>query len=242
LRLDPLEYLRRFKGPRNIEIAGLLASALAYGKVEIIRNNIERIFSITGNDLQDFVGSTSFVAKKRLFYDFKHRFNSGDDIALLFECVKKAFNERGSLYVAFRDGWSPGAGNMKLPLNEFAKKMRTWAMEITETVSESFMYLFPLPESGSACKRLNMYLRWMVRKNDGIDMGIWKNIQASQLVVPVDTHVAEIGRSLLLTSRKTPDWRMAEEITASLKKISPHDPVKYDFSLCRCGMVQFRRK
>jgi uncharacterized protein (TIGR02757 family) len=242
MRLDPVEYLRRFTGPGNMEIAGLLASSLAYGKVESIRGSIERVFSITGYDLIDFIRSTPLSGKKRLFRDFKHRFTSGDDIALLFECVGRALVEKDSLGALFSEGLDAGGRTIKQPLNEFSKRMRSWAQEISKGKIGSFSYLFPMPETGSACKRLNMYLRWMVRPDDGIDLGIWKNVETSKLVIPVDTHVAAIARRLSLTVRKTADWRMAEEITESLKIISPSDPVKYDFSLCRCGMVQFRRK
>ena len=107
---------------------------------------------------------------------------------------------------------------------------------------KSFNYLFPDPEGGSACKRMNMYFRWMIRKNDGIDFGMWKHIPSSILVMPVDVHVARIARMFGLTLRKNPDWKMAEEITKTLKKLDPDDPVKYDFSLCRYGMDQFRTK
>ena len=99
-----------------------------------------------------------------------------------------------------------------------------------------------MPEAGSSCKRLNMYLRWMVRENDGIDFGIWNGASAAMLIIPVDTHVAAIARRLKMTRRNSADWRMAEEITGVLKKISPSDPVKYDFSLCRAGMVSFRER
>jgi uncharacterized protein (TIGR02757 family) len=242
MRLDPLEYVHSFTGARNREIAGLIASSLAYGKVEIIRENIQRIFSITGKDLVDFSCSTAFPRKKKLFADFKHRFNTGSDIALLFECVHKVYKENGSLEALFYKGMNSEQRNIKQPLNEFVKRMHTVQESISIHGVASFRYLLPLPQRGSACKRLNMYLRWMVRPNDGIDLGIWRAVETSKLVIPVDTHVAAIARRLGLTRRKTVDWRMAEEITHQLQKINPSDPVKYDFSLCRWGMVDFRRK
>ncbi len=240
MRMDPIEPIRRFSGGRNREIAGLLASALAYGKVETIRATVEKVFSITGRDILDFACSTSFKRKKELFHGFKHRFNDGADIALFFECVRKAIYEKGSLEALFGQAMTGDEDTIKRPLNEFVKRMRRWAAESADVVPDSFLHLFPMPESGSACKRLNMYLRWMVRKNDGIDIGIWKNVGPEKLLIPVDTHVAAMARRLALTSRKNADWRMAEEITGNLKKISPLDPVKYDFSLCRAGMVRFR--
>jgi uncharacterized protein (TIGR02757 family) len=242
MKLDPVEYVHNFKDERNIEAVGLLASSLAYGKVEIIRSNIEKIISITGNDPADFIVSTSFTRKKKLLSGFKHRFNNGTDIALLFECVKLAFAESGSLKGIFLDNLDKNDSNIKRPLNEFVKKIREYAEKIAGKPESSFLQLFPMPQDGSACKRLNMYLRWMVRKKDGIDFGIWNCVGAEKLVMPVDTHVATIARSLELTKRNSVNWLMAEDITETLKKISPLDPVKYDFSLCRTGMVGFRNK
>ena len=95
--------------------------------------------------------------------------------------------------------------------------------------------MFPIPEKGSACKRMNLFLRWMVRKDD-LDFGLWKEIPTSKLVIPVDTHIARICKQLELTSSETVSWNMAEEITDNLKKFDPDDPVKYDFALCHIGM------
>jgi uncharacterized protein (TIGR02757 family) len=106
----------------------------------------------------------------------------------------------------------------------------------------SYEYLLPSPANGSACKRINMYFRWMVRPGDGIDRGVWKSVSPAALIVPVDVHVARIGRAWGMTRRATPDWRMAEEITASLREVDPSDPVRFDFALCRYGMVGAERK
>ena len=100
-------------------------------------------------------------------------------------------------------------------------------------------FMFPVPEKGSACKRMNLFLRWMVRKDD-LDFGLWREIHTSKLVIPVDTHVARISRSLRLTKRKNVSWKMAEEITEKLKKFDPEDPVKYDFAICHIGMRKMK--
>jgi uncharacterized protein (TIGR02757 family) len=240
LGLDPVQYVREFSRPLDIEIAGLLASSLAYGRVETIRENIRKVIALTGRDLIDFVMSASFARKRKILHGFKHRFNDGFDIALLFECARRAFQSFGSMQALFLHGLKSDSGNIKGPLDEFAMSMRSWAMKIAGTSRKSFEYFFPLPQEGSACKRLNMFLRWMVRDNDGIDLGIWGAVGPSLLVMPVDTHVACLAGRLKLTSRRTADWRMAEEITEQLKKNDPSDPVKYDFSLCRAGMEDFR--
>jgi uncharacterized protein (TIGR02757 family) len=131
---------------------------------------------------------------------------------------------------------------IKKPLEHFTEKIRRHASRLAPARQKSFEYLFPSPQSGSACKRLNMYLRWMVRKKDGIDLGVWENVPVFKLVIPVDTHVARIARNIGLTRRTTVDWRMSEEITLNLRRFDPADPVRYDFSLCRSGMVDSRRK
>jgi uncharacterized protein (TIGR02757 family) len=240
LGLDPVQYVREFEIPADTEIAGLLASSLAYGRVETIRENIRRVFKVTGKNLVDFVCSTRFSRKQQMLRHIRHRFNCGFDLALLFECLKKAIQTSGSIQAVFLQGMKPEHGNIARPLDEFALKMRAWAIKIAGTSVKPFEYFFPLPREGSACKRLNMYLRWMIRKNDGIDMGIWGSVSPAMLVMPVDTHVACLAGSLGLSTRRTADWRMAEEITGQLKKIDPDDPVKYDFSLCRAGMSDFR--
>ena len=104
MRMDPIEYVRKFREPRDIEIAGLLASSLAYGQVENIRRNIERVLSVTGNAVSDFVCATSYRDKQKMLKTFKHRFNDGRDIALLFECAKRAFHEKGSIQALFAEG------------------------------------------------------------------------------------------------------------------------------------------
>jgi uncharacterized protein (TIGR02757 family) len=240
LGLDPVQYVREFAQPLDREIAGLLASSLAYGRVETIRENICRVLKVTGRNLHDFVSSTPFARKQKMLDGIKHRFNDGFDIALLLECSRAAIQSLGSMQALFLQGLKPGDVSIKRPLDEFATRMRAWAVKKAGASRKSFEYFFPFPREGSACKRLNMFLRWMIRKDDGIDTGIWGGVSPSMLVMPVDTHVASMARRINLTARRTADWRMAEEITGQLKKIDPSDPVKYDFSLCRAGMDDFR--
>jgi len=239
MHMDPLEDVHAVSGNANREIAGLLASSLAYGRVETIRASIQRLFLMAGSDLSTFVDSVSYKEKRRMLHGFKHRFNDGDDCALLCETVRCVRAEHGTMEALFIRG-NIGNDDMHAAMSAFVWNMRQYAQQIEKNSVPSFAYLLPSPENGSACKRLNMFLRWMVRRSDGIDLGLWTDVDPAMLIMPVDTHVASIARSLKLTVRKTADWRMAEEITAVLKKISPCDPVKYDFSLCRAGMMDFR--
>jgi uncharacterized protein (TIGR02757 family) len=106
-------------------------------------------------------------------------------------------------------------------------------------ISAGIKFMFPRPELGSACKRMNLFLRWMVRK-DELDFGIWNEIPSDKLVIPVDTHIARICQLLKLTKRKNVSWKMAEEITENLKRFDPADPVKYDFAICHIGMRKLK--
>ncbi len=239
MSFDPLLCVHKFKGQENIEIAGLIASSLAYGRVENIIKSVEYIFNITGNDLVKFIKGNTFKQKKIIFKNFKHRFNSGNDIALLLEGINKIladYNYIGDMFFSlYKDS------DIKTAMDMFGNFFKTFAKKITGVKNKSFDFLFPSPINGSACKRLNMYLRWMIRPKDGIDFGLWGNIPASELIIPVDVHVASKTSAWGFTSRKTPDWKMAEEITNMLKKINPNDPLKYDFSICRLGMDDFRK-
>jgi uncharacterized protein (TIGR02757 family) len=242
LRMDPLVCLRRFHAPRDLEIAGLVASALAYGRVETIIKNVSQIFDRAGNRIADFATDTTLKEKVSTFKGFVHRFNDGSDIARLLHAVGGICKKYGSLESLFIRGLSTDDATIKTALSTFVLVLKTGVPKLSDSRQKAFDYLLPSPSSGSACKRLNMYLRWMVRENDGIDCGVWKSVPAALLIMPVDTHVARIAGSLELTHRNSVDWTMAEEVTARLRECDPRDPVRFDFSLCRTGMVDFRRK
>lgn len=238
LNTDPIQCVHRFLTDSDREIAGLVASVLAYGRAEIIIRNCEWIFEKTGLAITDFVKETSFKEKKKVLKGFKHRFNDEVDMALLLECVSIILKQCGSMERLFLQC---GKDDTKQSLIFFSRFFKDQGMAVLGTRKKSYEYFFPSPESGSACKRLNMYLRWMVRPDDSIDFGIWKNVSPSILIIPVDTHIASIARTLEMTERGSADWLMAEQITSVLRTIDPDDPVRFDFSLCRVGMIDFRR-
>lgn len=238
LEIDPLLVVHRFKNKKDIEIVGLLAASLAYGRVDIIIKSIEKILFICNDKLSDFTLNSSYSIKKQKLRDFKHRFNDGEDIALLLESIKIIYKKYGSLESLFYLSFKNSDGSMKETMNNFCDTFLKTAKEINKSHKSSFSYLFPKPSKGSGCKRLNMYFRWMIRKEDGIDFGIWEKGDPSILIIPVDVHVARVGQKFELTTRKNSDWKTAEEITSTLRKLDPTDPVKYDFSLCRFGMVE----
>ena len=241
LRLDPLQYVHGFTGKQNREIAGLLCSALAYGRVEQIRKSIEKVLRITGDDIFHFCAAVPFNEKIKQFSLIKHRFNNGTDIAVLLECCARVIRRYGSLEALFLKGQRDSDDTIKRALDKFVLSLRAIAGAILNDRPSTMYFFLPRPGSGSTCKRLNMFLRWMVRKSDGIDLGVWTGVPASKLVIPVDTHIAAVSARMGITKRKTVDWNMAEEITATMRTMFPDDPVRCDFSLCRAGMIDFRK-
>jgi len=240
LGLDPLVCVRRFDDGENREVVGLFASALAYGRVEIIVRNISWLIDdAMGGDPAAFVKGTSYAEKRKALAKFKHRFNDGEDVAALLEAVNMLTRRHGSLGGRFKECLTRSGDQFKVALTLFTDELK--GVLIGDAASRpSFEYLVPSPSRGSACKRMALYLRWMARKDDGIDMGVWKDVPSSILLMPVDTHVAQIARHYGLTARTSADWKMAEEITAALRKFDPEDPVRFDFSLCHAGMVSYR--
>jgi uncharacterized protein (TIGR02757 family) len=238
INTDPIQCVHHFYSSQDREIAGLVASALAYGRAEIIIRNCEWVFEKTGLQIAKFVAETDYSEKKKVFKGFKHRFNDHIDLSALMECISVILKEYGSIGNLFSESAN---SSIKESLTHFTRFFKEQGKIIIGSRKKSYEYLFPSPESGSACKRMNMYLRWMVRHDDSIDFGIWKNISPSNLIIPVDTHIASIAVALGLTLRRSADWQMAEQITSALRRIDPSDPVRFDFSLCRVGMIDFRR-
>jgi uncharacterized protein (TIGR02757 family) len=240
VKMDPLLCVQRFNDPSQIEVVGLVASCLAYGRVERIIHSISKLLEIADNDLYAFICTTSLLDKKRKLAQFRHRFTSGNDVALLFESIKCTLDNHGSLHNLFNDCYMMSDRSMKTIMINFSTRLREYGRKNERKSSRTFEYLIPSPSSGSACKRLNMYFRWMIRRNDGIDFGIWKNITPSILIIPLDVHIVKVAKHFSLCTRKSVDWKMAEQITDTLKGVDPDDPVKYDFSLCRYGMETLR--
>lgn len=241
LKMDPLLVVHKFKGNKNIEIAGLISASLSYGRFELIIRALEDIFSRIKTSIYDFTLKTTFKEKLKVFDGFKYRFNNGGDIAILFESIKHILKKYNSLGDYFTSFIKKDDSNIKNALIQFTSGLKSELLLKYFKHSKGFNYLLPSPKNGSTCKRLNMYLRWMVRKKDGIDFGIWKNVSPSLLIYPVDTHIGKAAKELELSNRKSVDWKLAEEITASISVFNKEDPLKYDFSICRGGMENFRK-
>jgi len=242
LASDPLMFLHDYTDPEDIEVVGLICAVLAYGRVAMIQRSIRRVLDPMGKHPAKYVRRFDAKARGSDFSDFSHRFNRGDDIVLLLCYIRQMIELEGSIGGFFRVGYDADAHDIGGSLSDFVT--RTLALDCSEVYPKGILppkagirYFFPSPTKGSACKRLNLYLRWMVRRNDGLDFGLWNFVRPSQLVIPLDTHIARICRLIGLTGRKSPGWPMAVEITSNLRKLDPDDPVKYDFAITRLGIL-----
>ncbi|GAM09849.1 hypothetical protein OR1_02131 [Geobacter sp. OR-1] len=240
---DPLSFCHRYPGPADREVVGLIAASFAYGNVKIILRNLERIFSVIGPAPRRFVEQFEPERDARLFSGFKHRFNDGRDLCALLLAIRQMLAETGSIESYFLKGFDPQSGDIGPGIASFSG--RVLAMDFSPLFGPAgifkdsyFPFFFPSPAGGSACKRLCMYLRWMVRPADGIDLGLWTGLSPERLIIPVDAHIQRIGQYLGFTRRKQADWKAAQEITAALAALDPADPVKYDFSVCHLGISE----
>lgn len=243
LENDPLSFCHRYPDPRDREVVGLIASSLAYGNVKIILRNLERVFSPMGKSPRSFVENFDPEVGLRLYAGFKHRFNDHRDLCALLLAARTMLEEADSIESYFLAGMGEDDPDITRALNSFSTTLLGLdysAVFGSQTLPPGsyFHFLFPSPASGSACKRLCMFLRWMVRPDDGIDLGLWQAVSPAKLVIPVDAHIQRICRLLGFTTRKQADWKMAREITAALRLLDPEDPVKYDFSLCHLGISE----
>ena len=222
---DPIQFLHRYRGVRDREIVGLVASSLAYGRAEQISKSVERVLARMPEPAE-FVLATSEKRLMTIFADFKHRFTTGAQLAGMLTCVQRVLRRYGSLGECFASGLDPRHENVVPALEAFVDTLTGGRRS----------YLLPSPSRGSACKRLNLYLRWMVRE-DAVDPGGWDRAPRSKLVVPLDTHMHRIGLALRATARKQANLKAALDITAAFRRIAPSDPVRYDFALTRLGIL-----
>ncbi len=244
---DPIEIARRYDDPADREIAAFCAAALAFGNVKSVMQSVEMLLDRMTPSPAAFLERFDPARDLHLFDALGHRWTRGRDLAALVWVLKRMVEARGSIEAFLLDGYDSGARDVGPALDAFcAAALRVDLRPVYGSKvprCPGVRYFFPKPSSGSACKRLNLFLRWMVR-NDGVDFGQWLRVSPSQLIVPLDTHIVRLGRCLRLTGYASPGWRMAAEITASLRMMDPLDPVKYDFSLCHVGMMDacgFRR-
>jgi uncharacterized protein (TIGR02757 family) len=239
LEPDPLQFLHLFKDERDIEVIGLLASIFAYGNLKQIENILKKLVLIFNDKPYLFIKNFSSERDGEKLAGIKHRFYTQADIVNLFIVLGEEIRRHKSIKQIFLQGYNISDKNVKSAISNFSNHFLSSFNQTFGEISNGIKFMFPLPQKGSACKRMNLFLRWMVRK-DELDFGLWNEIQTNKLVIPVDTHIARISRSLKLTKRKNADWKMAEEITHKLKKCDAEDPIKYDFAICHIGIRKLK--
>lgn len=238
LKHDPIEFPHRYSRHMDIETAGFIASCFAYGKVELFKPVIERILKPGGRRPAAFLKNFSMKNDGDYFRQISYRFNKGDDILCFVYILSSILKQWGSLRKMFYHYFNVEDNDIRNALSGFVEDF--YSIDTTPVYGRNIYppgltQLLPDPRKGSACKRMNLFLRWMVRKED-IDLGVWDKIPPSKLIIPLDTHIARISRCLGLTARTASDWKTAKEITEALKKIDSNDPLKYDFALCHHGI------
>lgn len=248
IAFDPLEFPRRYSDPRDVEVAGLLASSLAYGRADVFRPKVAGLLEALGPRPGRAVQALTVQQAARMLDGWVYRFNLGADLAVLLLGMGELLRRHGSLDRAFGAGQTavrserrPEAGvegpALREALATFSSNLREAAplREIVRAMGQPRAVQHLLPQGG-ASKRLLLYLRWMVRGPDAVDLGVWRSVTPAELVVPLDTHVARVSRWLGLTRRKDLTWATALDVTTSLRHLDPKDPVRFDFALCHFGM------
>ena len=235
---DAIQFPLRYADPRDREVVALLTACLAYGRVDLFSRALERALAAMGPSPSAFVRGFDAARDAHLFDGFVYRFNRPRDLVALCLALREVLARHGTLERCFAAGDEPGARHVGPALERFA---RAFLEADVRTVfprgrlSRGYRHLFPLPSTGGPCKRLHLFLRWMVRRETP-DFGLWTTVSPSRLLVPIDTHIENMSRAIGLTRRRSRTWRMAEEITARLAALDPADPVKYDFALCHKRM------
>ncbi|MHB1646057.1 MAG: TIGR02757 family protein [bacterium] len=245
---DPLGFVHKFNKTRDIEIAGFIAAGFAFGNVSQILKILEKIDKIVNHNFYDFILNFKIEDGFKQFKGIYYRFIKENDFIALFYILSEIIKQYGSIEKFFMEGYVPIALNLKESIVSFSER----ALKLVDYThiygspkppkDARVHFFFTSPLDNSPCKRLNLYLRWMVRNSDNLDFGIWSKISPAQLIMPVDTHISRICRYIGLTNFKNPSFKMALEITENLKKLDYFDPIKYDFAITRLGILDLCTK
>jgi uncharacterized protein (TIGR02757 family) len=236
---DPIQIVRRFDRPADREVVGFCAAALAFGRVQSVMNSIEGLLKAMGPAPAAYIRRFDPRRDRRSLDHLVHRWTRGVDLAALVWVLRQMLETHGSIEAFFIEGADLTAETVEDALDDFSR--RACALDLQAVYGRvparpGVAYFFSRPSRGGACKRLNLFLRWMVRL-DHVDLGVWTRVRPAQLIVPLDTHVIRLGRCLRLTRYRSAGWRMAADITRTLRAFDPIDPVRFDFSLCHVGMM-----
>lgn len=235
---DAIRFPIRYPDPGDREVVALLAACMAYGRVDLFGPWVDWALARMGDSPARFVLGFDPAKHAALFEGFRYRFNRPRDLAGFCLATQRILISHGSLGAFFRAGFSADDPHVGPALERFVSGFLTQDLSAVfprNRLSYGYRHWFPRPSTGGPCKRLHLFLRWMVRR-ESPDFGLWTSVSPARLLMPVDTHVENISRSIGLTRRRSRTWRMAEEITRRLAAIDAADPVKFDFALCHKRM------
>jgi uncharacterized protein (TIGR02757 family) len=244
LEWDPLLLVREFEGRDIQEYVALVSGLMAFGGVKQILASLRKV--VTRLELHDHSRVLDLPVEKlaEQLSGYSHRVYVGKDLALLTVLYQESRRRYGSLGAHFLVHHDASNETIEQGLSGLIEDYKTWANESAFKPGAHFKHMLNSPAQGSTCKRWLMYLKWMVRPDDGIDLGLWKEhtaIRPDHLLIPLDTHLFKISKKLGLTKKNTPNFKMSIEVTRGLKKTDPMDPTRFDFSLCRFGMFDYRK-
>jgi len=235
---DAIQFPLRYADPADREVAALLTACLAYGRVDLFGPWIDWALARMAPAPHRFILGFDPEKDGPRFDGFRYRFNRPRDLAAFCLATQRILLGHGSLRACFLSGYAEAAPDVGPALERFVQAFRSQDLRPIfprGRLSRGYRHLFPLPSRGGPCKRLHLFLRWMVRREPP-DFGLWREVSPAKLLIPVDTHVENMSRAVGLTRRKSRTWRMAVEITKRLRLLDPSDPVKYDFALCHKRM------
>ena len=235
---DPIQRVHKFRNAKDREVVGFCAAALAFGRVTSILQSIDVLLAVMGDSPAQFVRQFDVSEHRHTIGSITHRWIHGRDLLALLSILQRMLLTSGSIETFFSEGYDASMPDSGDALESFSSRALSVDLDSVygHDKRRNAAYFFSRPSKGSACKRLNLYLRWMVRR-DQRDLGVWTTVRPDQLVIPLDTHIIRVGQCLGLTSYRSPGWAMAREITNGLRRFDPIDPVKYDFSLCQVSMM-----
>lgn len=226
---DPVQFIHRYTTKKDIELAGFIASLLAYGSRKQFIKKLDELFQIAENEPLNFIQNF----EPKLIGDFNYRFGKPMDFISIFNILKELYNSSGGLEELFEHGYKQN--------KMFETVVDYFYARADKNIGQGFYHMIPNPRNGGAMKRMCMYLRWMVRKGP-VDKNIWKFIPPSELYIPLDVHVGRISRQMGLLNRNANDFKSVIELTNNLKNFCPQDPVKYDFAMFGYGVNENNKK
>ena len=228
IKNDPIQFPHRFKNKDDIELAGFIASLFAYGNRKLFIAKLNDLFNRADNDIANYVRNGDF----KNLTGMEYRFSKDYDIIPIFQILHKLYSEDNGLEELFKYSWKNFEENYII---FFQTIVNYFYSQSPKTVGQGFYHMIPNPQNGGAMKRMNMFLRWMVR-NSTVDLGVWNFMKPKDLLIPLDVHVARVSRNMGLLNRKSNDFKAVTELTEKLREFSPDDPVKYDFAMFAFGV------